>query len=243
MAAGSLPVGLRPSAPSGRGGGRRRGSQGGVTNMGGGRRGGSRRRLGADVGVAAIYEAGVRVCTHAIFRGSVVDVRRRWVDLGQRKEQFSIAYLHAIASVAGYRTAEPNVDDDSIDWCVKARGIYGRRRSPQLDLQLKCTERLPNKNGSFGFPLSEKNYSDLRGDDVHVPRILVVVFVPDDIDSWLDQSEERLLMKHCAYWVSLRDAPETSNLKRVTVRLPRTNLFTVSALGSMMQRIGDGGSP
>lgn len=165
------------------------------------------------------------------------------MDLGQRKEQFSIAYLHAIASVAGLRTAPPNVDDDSIDWCLKARGTYGRRRSPQLDLQLKCTERLPKRNGSFAYPLSEKNCNDLRGEDVHVPRILVVVFVPDDIDSWLDQSEERLLLKHCAYWVSLRDAPEKDNSKSVTVRLPRANLFTVDALESMMLRIGDGGSP
>ena len=165
------------------------------------------------------------------------------MDLSQRKEQFSIAYLHAVASVAGYRTAAPNVDDDSIDWCLKARGAYGRRRSPQLDLQLKCTERLLNRNGSFAYSLSEKNYNDLRGDDVHVPRILVVVFVPVDIDSWLDQSEERLLMKHCAFWVSLRDAPEKANSTSVTVRLSRANLFTVDALESMMLRIGDGGCP
>lgn len=165
------------------------------------------------------------------------------MDLGQRKEQFSIAYLHAIASVAGYRTLEPNVDDDSIDWCVKARGLHGRRRSPQVDLQLKCTERIASRNGSFAFPLSIKNYNDLRGDDVHVPRILVVVFVPDTLDLWLEQSEERLLMKHCAYWVSLRDAPETANTTSVTIGLPRANQFTVEALRSMMLRIGHGGSP
>jgi hypothetical protein len=99
------------------------------------------------------------------------------------------------------------------------------------------------RNGSFAFSLSEKTYNDLRGDDVHVPRILVVVFVPDAIDLWLEQSEERLLMKHCAYWVSLRDAPETTNSTSVTVQLPRTNLFTVDALKDMMLRIGDGGSP
>jgi Domain of unknown function (DUF4365) len=170
-------------------------------------------------------------------------MRRRKVDLNQRKEQFSIAYLHAVASVAGYRTLQPNVDDDSIDWCLKARGRYGRRRSPQVDLQLKCTERLVGRNGSFAFPLPEKNYNDLRGEDVHVPRILVVVFVPDAIDLWLEQSEERLLMKHCAYWVSLRNAPDTTNSTSVTVQLPRTNLFTVDALKAMMLRIGDGGSP
>lgn len=110
-------------------------------------------------------------------------------------------------------------------------------------MQLKCTERMAGRNGSFPFALPIKNYNDLRGDDVHVPRILVVVFVPDTLDLWLEQSEERLLMKHCAYWLSLRDAPETTNTTNVTVQLPRTQQFTVDALRSMMLRIGHGGSP
>lgn len=165
------------------------------------------------------------------------------MDLNQRKEQFSIAYLHAVASVAGYRTAEPNVDDDSVDRVIKARGPHGRRRSPQLDVQLKCTEAMISRNGYFSFPLPIKNYNDLRGDDFHIPRILVVVFVPDTLESWLEQSEERLLMKHCAYWVSLRDAPETKNETSVTVHLPRIQQFTVESLKSMMRTIGNGGSP
>jgi hypothetical protein len=165
------------------------------------------------------------------------------VDLSQRKEQFSIAYLHAVASVAGYRTSRPNVDDDSVDWSIKARGLHGRLRSPQVDLQLKCTERMESRNGYFSFPLPIKNYNDLRGTDVHVPRILVVVFVPDALDLWLEQSEEQLMMKHCAYWASLRDAPETTNTTSVTVQVPRAQQFTVDDLKSMMLRIGEGANP
>jgi hypothetical protein len=165
------------------------------------------------------------------------------VDLSQRKEQFSIAYLHAVASVAGYRIAEPNVDDDSVDRVIRARGPHGLLRSPQLDVQMKCTEVMASSNGYFSFPLPVKNYNDLRGDDFHVPSILVVVFVPGAIESWLHQSEDRLLMKHCAYWVSLRDAPETTNLRSVAVHLPRMQQFTVDSLKSMMRQIGNGGSP
>lgn len=55
-------------------------------------------------------------------------------------------------------------------------------------------------------------------------------------------------MKYCAYWVSLRDAPETTNGRSVTVHLPRTQQFTVESLNveslkSMMQIIGHGGRP
>ena len=192
---------------------------------------------------AHVEVSGISRRMHGIVRAITFYLRRCGVDLGQRKEQFSVAYLHAVASVAGCRTSSPSVDDDSVDWYVKARGPHGRRRSPQVDLQLKCTERVDSRNGSFAFPLSIKNYNDLRGDDLHVPRILVVVFVPNALELWLDQSEERLLMKYCAYWVSLRDAPETANSTSVSVSLPRANQFTVDAFKSMVRKIGDGETP
>nr|WP_245543634.1 DUF4365 domain-containing protein [Methanoplanus limicola] len=34
-----------------------------------------------------------------------------------------------------------------------------------------------------------KNYNDLRPENVQVPRILLVLLVPDEIDIWIDQSE------------------------------------------------------
>jgi hypothetical protein len=42
--------------------------------------------------------------------------------INQRKEQFSRAYIHAVASVAGYALYEPYADDDSIDCGLAARG-------------------------------------------------------------------------------------------------------------------------
>ena len=46
------------------------------------------------------------------------------MDLNQCKEQFSIAYVRAVASAAGYGVQKPDVDDDSIDLRVcPIRGI------------------------------------------------------------------------------------------------------------------------
>lgn len=165
------------------------------------------------------------------------------MDLSQRKEQFSNAYLQALSSVAGFSPQPPGVDDDSIDWTVAARGGNGTVRSPRLDLQLKCkAASIPNRD-HISYALKLKNYDDLRPENVLVPRILVVVFVPDEIESWLEQSEERLSMKRCGYWVSLRGMEGVQNRHTVTVRLPRSNLFTVSALESIMQRISNRESP
>ncbi len=59
----------------------------------------------------------------------------------ERKQQFSIAYVRAIVSVAGFVVYEYAVDDDSIDIGIAAKGLMGTVRSPKLDIQLKCTSR------------------------------------------------------------------------------------------------------
>ena len=48
-----------------------------------------------------------------------LEVQRR-VEINQRKEQFSNAYLQAVASTAGYSLYKPVVDDDSVDWGIAA---------------------------------------------------------------------------------------------------------------------------
>jgi hypothetical protein len=162
----------------------------------------------------------------------------------QRQEQFSNSYIRAVASVAGYSLYKPEVDDDSIDLGIAAKGVEGTIRSPRLELQLKC----PLKKNvvaakSISYSIKIKNYDDLRTTDVLVPRILVVVVVPDDIKDWLQQSEKVLLMKHCGYWVSLRGKPPTPNNQTVTVSLSQTQLFTVEALTSLMSCVAQGGFP
>jgi hypothetical protein len=164
------------------------------------------------------------------------------MDPNQQKEQFSNAYLRAVAAVAGYNVYRPEVDDDSIDWGIAARGGGGTVRSPKVELQLKCTGRAEVlKDGHLAFSLKKKNYDELRYTDYQTPRILVVVLVPAQVTDWLKHSEESLVLHHCGYWVSLRGHP--ADPASLTVQLPRVNVFCVEQLKQMMQRIGQGGLP
>ena len=54
--------------------------------------------------------------------------------LDQQKEQFSKAFVHAVATIAGYGTYQPAVDDDSIDLGIAARGGLHTTRRPRLEL-------------------------------------------------------------------------------------------------------------
>jgi hypothetical protein len=88
-----------------------------------------------------------------------------------------------------------------------------------------------------------KNYDDLRDDTVMVPRILVVVLVPDDISDWMQHTEPELLLRRCGYWCSLRGLEPTQNKQTVSVSIDRANLFSPDGLGQIMERLRTGGLP
>jgi len=81
--------------------------------------------------------------------------------ISQQKEQFSRAYVRAVAAAAGYGVAEPQVDDDSIDCTICSRGRLGKIHSPKVDLQLKCTTDQPGTM-RLAHRLKIKNFDDLR---------------------------------------------------------------------------------
>ena len=161
-----------------------------------------------------------------------------------QKEEFSKAWIHAIATVAGYKITRADVDDDSVDVGIAGNRQQGNvRKAPHLDLQLKCTATDDGAGDSLSFSLKLKNYDDLRDPDRHVPVILVVVCVPDDLADWFDESPAQTAMKRVAYWHSLRGEPATSNATGKTVSIKRSQRFTVDVLKDIMVRIGDGGQP
>ena len=146
-------------------------------------------------------------------------------------EQFSIAYVKAIAAQAGVNPYKYDVDDDSIDIGF---AIKDNKRS-HIGIQLKCTGKAvdPNKE-AFPFDLPIKNYNDLRGETT-IPRLLVVVCVPENTDEWTKQTEEELCLRHCGYWCSLEGMPETENKTSVRIQIPRKNIFSVDFLKNAIQ--------
>lgn len=165
------------------------------------------------------------------------------MDLDMQKDQFSRAYVQAVAACAGFAWSSPSVDDDSVDMCLHQRGGGGTIRSPRVDLQLKC-KAAPSPDGdTFPHFIKLKNYNDFNELAVLVPRILVVVLVPDSLSDWLAHTEAELAMRRCGYWVSLRGLPPSQNETGQTVQIPRRQMFTVPSLQGILQRISQGELP
>ena len=160
-----------------------------------------------------------------------------------QQEQFSLAYVSAVASTAGFSVHHHVVDQDGIDVTIATHGGLGTVRSPRIDAQVKSqVAGLPAKF-PWSYALKVENFNKLRGDDFMVPRILIVVALPKDVDGWLGQSGKQLSLRHCGYWVSLRDEPASTNTENVTVHLPKKQRFSPAQLRAIMLRVGQGGLP
>jgi len=162
-----------------------------------------------------------------------------------QEESLSLAYIQAVAGMCGLTWSWPQHDlgiDITLDVVAERNG----RRGPsgfKLDIQAKSTTDFVRTEHEVKYDLRRKNYDDLRDASARIPRILVLLLLPSEKLDWLATTEDALVLRHCAYWLSLKGAPPTANSWTVRVTLPRSNLFTVQTLHSMMEGIQQGRDP
>jgi hypothetical protein len=157
--------------------------------------------------------------------------------------ELSYAYLHAVATRGGFSCSytHRHLDDVGVDAQIHEDGrqlasdsIY---TSFALHVQLKATRVQPIEHGGrFSYSLAIRQYNRLRESRLTAARVLVVLFLPANPADWLTHSEESLIAKRCAYWVSLRGAPASANDIGQTVYLPREQVLSVDGLHQLMTR-------
>jgi hypothetical protein len=80
----------------------------------------------------------------------------------EQKEQFSVAFIRAVAAVAGYNIAGVEVDEDSVDMGLRGNRRDGAaRRAPVMGTrrsahQAKCTATDPGRGDQLAFDLALK---------------------------------------------------------------------------------------
>ena len=155
-----------------------------------------------------------------------------------REEALSKAYAHGVAAAAGYTTAEYDYDRVGTDLLVQGGG----RLSPMLALQLKATinlRPLRSMGGQvFGFQLDGDTYERLRAPS-QVPRLLVVLDMPQTEGEWITITTEELVLRRCAYWLNLHGFPQVV-ANRPTVHIPKSQVFDVAGLQGLMEASRNG---
>ena len=104
-------------------------------------------------------------------------------------------------------------------------------------MQLKATVALGEpRYGFLPFRLGIKNYDDLRL-ATQTPRLLVVFELPTAESQWMTVTDEELILRRRAYWLSLQQGhDEVTGQETVTVRIPERNLFDVETLQTLIDR-------
>jgi hypothetical protein len=164
----------------------------------------------------------------------------------QRQEALSRAYVRAVAAQAGLVCGDIG-QDFGIDMFLREVQIRDGQywdTGPQLDLQLRSTTTLEPGDETVAYDLDVRTYNLLRENVVHGrPRILVLLVLPENYEDWIGQTTEELIIRRCAYWLSLRGSPPTTAKTTKRVQIPKTNVFSVDNLSHLMGLIRGGEMP
>lgn len=160
-----------------------------------------------------------------------------------RQEALSRAYIHAVAGRCGLLCSTRDYDY-GIDTTLHSidRGPDERYYETgfNLDIQAKSTTLAAETPTAIGYDLEVRAYDHLRDANAGTPRILVLLVVPADEPAWVEQTEDHLLLRKCAYWLSLRGMGPTTNTRTLRVSIPRGQVFSAEALSNLMGRIRKG---
>ncbi len=161
------------------------------------------------------------------------------------KEEFSNAVIELFSAVRGYTTERTRTDLDSIDVTIRCIKSFGKKDlkypDPALDVQLKATSHPKIAGGYFSYPLPKKNYDDLRKDSTMVPKILIVVIMPENEDERLTCTQDKITATAKAYYFSLKGMEDRKNKKTITIKIPTSNILTPDKLDEIMRTIAKGG--
>jgi Domain of unknown function (DUF4365) len=193
----------------------------------------------------------VRPCDSGLWLGSPVPqgpvfptVHRSGAPYGRLfetncREQISIAYAQAVVTAARCKLEHVRVDDEKVDAVVRQEADHPLYDGASIDLQLKCTSQDVVKNGFISWSLSKAHYDKLRNPKRIYPRILVLMLVPEDFESWVVQDHDNLRLVKCAYWIDLVNAPDIT-ADSTTIKIPVDQVFNVEQLLRILQVFGAG---
>jgi hypothetical protein len=162
--------------------------------------------------------------------------------LSAMKEQFSLGFVHMVASAAGFSIKNHNTDYDGVDVTIFSSAEYETFYGPQFELQVKCTsQRSVVREGSVAWRMEAGPFRKLTSKKRFIPAYLGVLVVPGDPEAWLEQDQEKLLTRSTMYWQAAALLGEIdANADSKTLHLPLRNLLDVPQLRRIMESMGDG---
>lgn len=144
-----------------------------------------------------------------------------------------------MASAHGLTCNDVRIDDDSVDFMLRRRGMRSSANvsSPQLEVQLKSTTAPDWKQNELIYDLDVTTYNRMCDADRHCPMALFVVVLPTNRADWATEAPDSLTLQHSAYWLHVGAAPKSLNASTKRVKIPRTQRVTPAAMHDLLDRV------
>lgn len=161
------------------------------------------------------------------------------MDRNTRQGAFGEIFVRALAVASGVTIAKSEPDVTGDDFTFGYPGTLGGISFPKVDVQVKSWSRPISDDRFWSYPMQVKHFNNLAGNTYLLPRFLVLVVVPDEPDQYAIGEHCRLVLRHSAYWVSLRSLSrlDTTTKTKVTVKVPKTNLLTTTSLLGLLEMV------
>lgn len=143
-----------------------------------------------------------------------------------QKEQLSVAFVHAVATRAGYTIGGWKVDKDGVDITLRSRGLM-------VDLQLKCTSSPKVTKAGYSFSLDTPTYDKLRDKERSAPGYLGLVIAPANVDDWIEHRSTEVLMACHGYWARIQDLPDAATGETKSISIDSSNILDGAAMTGM----------
>ena len=172
------------------------------------------------------------------------------MNLNIQKEDFSKAYVYALAAQSGWTVGSWSQDPFKIDTSLKklVKMSDGFEEVLQIDFQLKCTEQPTTDNKDFiSFTLKKEDFEALSKRKGGKPLLLCVLVVPNKLDEWIklvDSSAEEIhrstCLKHCGYLAFISDEAGNYLENDKTIRFQKnSHVFDENALKQIESKLMD----
>jgi uncharacterized protein DUF4365 len=144
------------------------------------------------------------------------------------------AYVRVIAASAGLRVSKEEPEPEGVDLLI-TRVLPGEHRArARAEVQVKTASSVATRDGYIRYPMQRADYLSLTGTvgvELDIPRYLVLVVVPPEMDRWAVIGDDCLTLHRHAYFADLMGPSQLQDGQQsLTVSVPCTNLLTPAAL-------------
>jgi len=161
------------------------------------------------------------------------------------KEALSVSYIHALAGKAGLNVTTARRHDYGVDGTfhqVIFVGGYRCEAGFSLDFQAKASIDWSVTDSKIIYDLDAAEYTDLvtRARTTNAtPKILILLCMHRDPNTWLDCTVDSLIMRKCCYWYR-PTGPDTTNTGTVRIKIPEQQHLTPTSLNDLMNLVSSG---